>query len=112
MMVSSTSRNRRGSTMSTSTPAGRVNMNIGRKAATCTSETARGSALRLVISHAEAASDIEMPTSPSIVATQIRVYGPLSNTAHAERGHSTFLRRRPRRLHLYPACAKWAGAVT
>ena len=103
MSVSSTSRNRRGSTMSTSTPAGRVKMNIGRKAATCTSDTARGSALRLVISQAEAASDMAMPVRPSIVAAQMRVNGRLSNTAHAERGHSSSARRRLCCVHSSPA---------
>src|SRR5579862_3126641 len=58
--VSTTSRKRRALKISASAPASSVNRNIGRLVATWTMDTAAGSALRLVISHAEAVSAIAM----------------------------------------------------
>src|SRR5271169_5379528 len=75
MKLSRTMRNRRASTMSASALAGSVNRNIGRLLATCTIETAIGSALRLVISQPEAVSDIAMPLRDNVVAIQITVKG-------------------------------------
>ena len=57
--------------MSASAPAGNVNRNIGRLLATCTIDTARGAALRFVINHAEAVSDIAMPVRANVLAAQI-----------------------------------------
>ena len=60
-------RNRRGATISASAPAGTVHRNIGRVLATCTSETALGSGFRLVISQAEAVSEMASPVSEQVV---------------------------------------------
>ena len=73
--LSSMMRNRRGSTKSARAPAGRVNRNIGRLLAASTIETARGSAFRFVISHAEAVSEIATPVSEQVVAAHITVNG-------------------------------------
>ena len=72
--------------MSASAPAGSVNRNIGRLLATCTIETARGSALRFVISHAEAVSDIAMPVRANVLAIQITAKGAWPNAPQRERG--------------------------
>src|SRR5579863_3623054 len=70
-LVSTTRRKRRGSKISARAPASSVNRNIGRLVATCTMDTAAGSALRLVISQPEAVSDIAMQISPAVLAAQI-----------------------------------------
>ena len=64
-------RSRRGSTTSLSAPAGRVKRNIGKVVATWTAETIRGLGLRLVISQAEAVSNIANPTLESELATRM-----------------------------------------
>src|SRR5277367_3308244 len=85
MSVSTTIRNRRGSTMSASAPAGNVNRNIGRLLATCTIDTARGAALRFVINHAEAVSDIAMPVKANVLATHITAKAGWPNAPKRER---------------------------
>ena len=65
--------------MSASAPAGMVNRNIDRLLAACTIVTARGSALRLVISHAEAVSEIATPVSEQVVAIHITVKAMCEN---------------------------------
>src|SRR5271163_2818848 len=85
MSVSTTIRNRRGSTMSASAPAGNVNRNIGRLLATCTIDTARGAALRFVINHAEAVSDIAMPVKANVLATHIAAKAGWPNAPKRER---------------------------
>ena len=79
MKLSSAIRNRRASTISARAPAGSVNRNIGRLLATCTIDTALGSAFRLVISQPEAVSDIAMPVSEQVVAAQITANGLFPN---------------------------------
>src|SRR5579871_1106626 len=64
-------RSRRGSTTSVIAPAGRVRRNIGRVVATCTAETVSGLGLRLVISQAEAVSNIAKAMLDSEVATRM-----------------------------------------
>src|SRR5271155_2689020 len=77
--VSSMIRNRRGATISASTPAGTVHRNIGRVLATCTSVTALGSGFRLVISQAEAVSEMASPVNEQVVATHITANGVWEN---------------------------------
>src|SRR4051812_21321404 len=74
IVVSARSKRRRLSTMSASAPAGSANRNIGRLVATCTSDTMRGSASRVVISHPAAELYIHVPTLAATVADQITAY--------------------------------------
>ena len=74
--------------MSASAPAGRVHRNIGRLLATCTSETALGSGFRLVISQAEAVSEMANPVSEQVVATHITANGMWANAPQREYGRS------------------------
>src|SRR5277367_5547645 len=84
--VSRMIRNRRGATISASTPAGTVHRNIGRVLATCTSETALGSGFRLVISQAEAVSEIASPVNEQVVATHITANGVWEKAPRRECG--------------------------
>src|SRR3984957_18681792 len=84
--VSSMIRNLRGATMSAITPAGTVHRNIGRVLATCTSETALGSGFRLVISQAEAVSEIASPVNEQVVATHITANGVWEKAPRRECG--------------------------
>src|SRR5271168_941879 len=77
--VSSMIRNRRGATISASTPSGTVHKNIGRVLATCTSVTALGSGFRLVISQAEDVSEMASPVNEQVVATHITANGVWEN---------------------------------
>jgi hypothetical protein len=84
MKLSSTMRKRRASMRSASAPAGSVNRNIGRLLATCTMDTAIGSAFRFVISQAEEVSDMAMPVNENVVATQITENGRCENAPRRE----------------------------
>src|SRR5271168_98945 len=84
--VSSMIRNRRGATISASTPSGTVHKNIGRVLATCTSVTALGSGFRLVISQAEAVSEMASPVNEQVVATHITANGVWENAPQRECG--------------------------
>src|ERR1700678_3646975 len=86
--ISSTIKNRRGSTMSARAPAGSVHRNIGRLLATCTSETALGSGFRVVISQAEAVSEMANPVSEQVVATHITTNGMWANAPQRDSGRS------------------------
>ena len=89
---------RRGSTMSASAPAGRVNRNIGRVVAAWTSEIVAGSRSRVVISHPDAVSYIEVPTSARAIAAQTTAKGVWENApSHAQRASAGVSRNR--RLH-------------
>src|ERR1700678_1972540 len=84
--VSSMIRNLRGATISASTPAGTVQRNIGRVLAICNSETALGSGFRLVISQAEAVSEIASPVNEQVVATHITAKGVWEKAPRRECG--------------------------
>src|ERR1700675_3829277 len=84
--VSSMIRNLRGATISAITPAGTVHRNIGRVLAICTSETALGSGFRLVISQAEAVSDISSPVNEQVLATHITANGVWEKAPRRECG--------------------------
>ena len=56
-----------------------VNRNIDRLLAACTIVTARGSALRVIISQAEAVSELATPVSEHVVATHITVKAMCEN---------------------------------
>jgi hypothetical protein len=71
-------------TMSARAPAGRANKNIGRLAATCTSETIKGSGSTVVISHAAAALYIQEPILEMTVAAQITAKALLRKGFHRE----------------------------
>src|SRR5277367_3597418 len=89
--VSSMIRNRRGATISASAPAGTVHRNIGSVLAICTSETALGSGFRLVISQAEAVSEIASPVNEQVVATHITANGVWEKAPRREYGESIAL---------------------
>ena len=71
--ISTTTKNRRRSTISASAPAGSANRNIGKLVATCTMETMTGSGLRLVINQPEAALYIHDPMVETTVAIHTTV---------------------------------------
>jgi hypothetical protein len=73
MIISTTTKNRRRSTISASAPAGKANRNIGKLVATCTMETMMGSGLRLAINQPEAALYIHDPMLEARVAIQTTV---------------------------------------
>jgi hypothetical protein len=56
-----------------------VNRNIGRLLAACTIVTARGSALKFVISQAEAVSEIATPVREQVVAAHMTANGTWEN---------------------------------
>jgi len=84
MRLSRPIRNRRGSTRSAIAPASSVNKNIGKLLATCTSETARGSAFKFVINHADAVSEIATPVSEHVVAAHITENGKWEKAPYRE----------------------------
>jgi NAD(P)-dependent dehydrogenase (short-subunit alcohol dehydrogenase family) len=65
-----------------------VNRNIGRLLATCTSETALGSAFKDVINQAEDVSEIAIPVSEQVVATHITANGRCEKAPQREDGRS------------------------
>src|SRR5208283_4073523 len=71
---------RRGSTTSASAPAGIVSRNIGAMVATWTADTISGFGLRLVISQAEAVSNIAAPTADTELAISMTVKARWPNT--------------------------------
>jgi hypothetical protein len=73
MIISTTTKNRRRSTISASAPAGKANRNIGKLVATCTMETMTGSGLRLAINQPEPALYIHDPMLDARVAIQTTV---------------------------------------
>src|SRR5271166_107120 len=75
-----TIRRRRGSTTSASAPAGIVSRNIGAMVATWTADTISGFGLRLVISQAEAVSNIATPTADRELAIRMTVKARWPNT--------------------------------
>ena len=83
-------RNRRGSTISARAPAGKVQRNIGKLLATCTRETALGSGLRVVISHADEVSEIARPVSEKVVATHMTTKGALENAPFSKLAGPTY----------------------
>jgi hypothetical protein len=70
ILTSPNRRNRRLSKMSARAPAGMANRNIGKVDAAWTRATITGSGLRLVISQADAALDIQPPVLDATVAIQ------------------------------------------
>src|ERR1700722_16681875 len=89
MKYSDPMRSRLRSTMSAKAPAGRANKNIGKLAATWTSETIKGSRSTVVISHAAAALYIQEPILEMTVAAQITAKALLRNGLHRGTGAST-----------------------
>jgi hypothetical protein len=69
--ISPMMRNLRLSTISASAPAGTANKNRGSVLATCTSDTMKGSGLRVVINQPDAALYIQPPTLETTVAVHI-----------------------------------------
>ena len=86
--ISTPIRSRRESMTSARAPAGIVNRNRGKLTATWTSDTARGSALRLVISQPDAVSNIAVPTFEMTLAVQITVNAKWPKAPHRDADNS------------------------
>ena len=70
--------------MSLSAPAGTVSRNIGSVVAICTADTTIGSGLRLVISQADAVSNIATPILATALAATMTAKARLPNTPQRE----------------------------